>query len=189
MERGVLKVGRFGFTIVEMLVVIVLIGLLVSAAGGFYVGTYKKTLVDKSAMDFLLAAKYARVLAIERQSNCLINLDVINNRFTLAADKFNEDTRQTEQVIVRDLYFKPVQFSGDVKFEKVRIESTGFEDQQRNAVTFLPDGTARAATIQIGDGTNHLTVRISAVTGKAEIFAGTANKVKRDTIDLDMERW
>ncbi len=42
--------------------------------------------------------------------------------------------------------------------------------------------------IQIGDGENHLTVSISAVTGKAKIFEGTADKVKSDTIDLDEEQ-
>ena len=175
-----------------MLLVIVLIGLLVGAAGGIYIGTYKNKLVEKSARDFFLAAKYARILAIERQSKCIVNLDKANNRFMLVVDEFNEDTGETEQIIVKDLYFKPTEFSGEVKFEKIKIMSNNFEQTSEvkpsTTITFSPDGTAQTALVQIGDGKNHLTVSISAVTGRSKVYSGTADNVKSDTIDLDEER-
>lgn len=183
---------RCAFTILEMLLVIVLIGLLVGAAGGIYIGTYKNKLVEKSARDFFLAAKYARILAIERQNRCIVKLDKANNRLMLVIDEFNEDTGQTEQIIVKDLYFKPIEFSGEVKFEKIQIGPNDsqqlFEVEQSNTITFSPDGTAQTALIQIGDGKNHLTVSISAVTGRSKVYSGTADNVKSDTIDLDEER-
>ena len=183
---------RCAFTILEMLLVIVLIGLLVSAGGGIYIGTYKNKLVEKSARDFFLAAKYARILAIERQSKCIVNLDKANNRFMLVIDEFNEDTGETEQIIVKDLYFKPTEFSGEVKFEKIKIMSNNFEQTSEvkpsTTITFSPDGTAQTALIQIGDGKNHLTVSISAVTGRSKVYSDTADNVKSDTIDLDEER-
>ena len=183
---------RFAFTILEMLLVIVLIGLLVSAGGGIYIGTYKNKLVEKSARDFFLAAKYARILAIERQNKCILNLDKANNRFMLVIDEFNEDTGETEQIIVKDLYFKPTEFSGEVKFEKFKIMSNNFEQTSEvnpsTTITFSPDGTAQTALVQIGDGKNHLTVSISAVTGRSKVYSGTADNVKSDTIDLDEER-
>ncbi len=52
-----------GFTIVEMLVVVVIIALIASVGGGIYVGTYKRMLVEKAARDFVLAAKYATIPA------------------------------------------------------------------------------------------------------------------------------
>ena len=181
-----------GFTLVEILAVVVLIVLISSVGGGIYVGTHRKALAEKSARDFLLAAQYARILAIERQSRCRLKLDAAENGFTLTIDEFNNDTKQTEQVIVRDLYFKPVQFAGKVKFESIRIETTdleyGFGAEGQNTITFSSDGTAQGAVVQIGDGENHYTARISASTGKAKIYAGTAKTVKSDTIDLDQEQ-
>ena len=192
MRRRRIKFGWAGFTIVEILVVVVIIVLIASVGGGVYVGTYKKTLVEKSARNFLLVAKYARILAIERQSRCRIKLDVANNGFMLIIDEFNDQTGQTEQVIVRDLYFKPTKFRGEVEFENVRVQSAGLEQvsetEQQNIINFSPDGTAQSAVIQIGDGKNHLTVSISAVTGKVKVYQGTADNVKSDTIDLDEQQ-
>ncbi|HPS55730.1 MAG TPA: prepilin-type N-terminal cleavage/methylation domain-containing protein [Sedimentisphaerales bacterium] len=67
MEPKKLK-NKLGFTIIEMLLVAVLIALLATVAAGTYAGTHQKALVKKSACDFLLAAKYAKILAIEYQS-------------------------------------------------------------------------------------------------------------------------
>ena len=181
-----------GFTLIEILAVVVLIALIASVGSGFYVGTYKKSLAEKSARDFLLAAQYARILAIERQSRCRLKLDGTENGFTLTIDEFNDDTELTEEVMVRDVYFKPVQFTGEVKFESIRIEAAdleqGFEDEGRDTITFSSDGTAQNAVVQIGDGENHYTARISASTGKTKIYSGSAETVKSDTIDLDQEQ-
>jgi len=178
-----------GFTIVEVLLVVVIIALIAGVSGGIYVGTYKNMLAKKSARDFLLAAKYARITAIEQQRPCKIELDTANNGFGLVIDRLNEEAGQTEQVMLRDYYFKPVKFDGDVKFEDVRIKSADLEefsgaDEQRTIV-FSPDGTAQSAVVQIGDGKNHYTVSISTATGKARMLRGTAGEVKVDTIDLD----
>lgn len=183
---------RYGFTIVEVLLVVVLIALVAGAGGGIYIGTYKRMLVEKSARDFLLAAKYARIMAIERQSRCTMQLDEGNNRFALVVDEFNIGTGRTEKVMVRDLYFKPVEFRGDVEFEDIQIESVGsdevFGSGEQRAIVFSPDGTAQSALIQIGDGKNHYTVSILAATGRAKIHFGTAENVESSVIDLD-EQW
>jgi len=200
--KAKVKTERCGFTIAEMLVVVVIIALIASVGGGIYVGTYKRMLVEKTARDLVLAAKYARIMAIERQKPYKIKLsaadatEATNNGFGLVIDEFNPETEQTEQVIVRDLYFKPVEFAGDVKFEGVQITPAGWEaatetDETREIV-FSPGGTAQSAVIQIGDGKNHYTVSISAATGRATMYFGTAEKVKEEvkigTIDLEKER-
>lgn len=204
--KAKVKTGRYGFTITEMLVVVVIIALIASVGGGIYVGTYKRMLVEKAARDFVFAAKYARIMAIERQKPYKIKLsaagaadaaEAANNGFGLVIDEFNQETEQTEQVVVRDLYFKPVQFTGDVKFEGVQITPAGWEatteteDEETREIVFSPSGTADSAVIQIGDGKNHYTVSISAATGRATMYFGTAEKVKEEvkigTIDLDQE--
>lgn len=199
--KAKVQTERYGFTIAEMLVVVVIIALIASVGGGIYVGTYKRMLVEKAARDLVLAAKYARIMAIERQKPYKMKLsaagaaEAANNGFGLVIDEFNQETEQTEQVIVRDLYFKPVEFAGDVKFEGVQITPAGWEAateaEEVREIVFSPSGTADSAVIQIGDGENHYTVSISAATGRAMMYFGTAEKLKEEagigSVDLDQE--
>ncbi|NIP26007.1 MAG: hypothetical protein GWN67_16830, partial [Phycisphaerae bacterium] len=71
---------------------------------GFYIGTYERLQVEKAARDFFLTAKYARIMAIERQKPYRIELDTTNGGFFLTTAQLNQETEQTEQTIVRDLY-------------------------------------------------------------------------------------
>jgi prepilin-type N-terminal cleavage/methylation domain-containing protein len=186
---------KYGFTIAELLMVVVIIALIGGAGGGLYLGTYKKILVERAARDFVLTAKYARIMAIEKQKPYKLNLDVVNGRFFLTTSQASEQTEQLESVIVRDLYCRPVEFQGDVGFEDIRIALVGieetFESEQteegEQIITFSPDGTAHPAVIQIGDGKTHYAITISGATGKAKITFGTAENVMAGTVDLDAE--
>jgi len=170
-----------GFTTVELLVVVVVIGLLASI-GGVYFASYKQVAVDKCARDIVLAAKYARVLAIEKQSSCRLVLNKSENSFCLVVS--GEKNR-----VVRDEYSKPRQFGGDIEFEGIEVAtengSAGGGDGSA-AIVFRPDGTADSAVVQIGDGKNHCTVYISAATGKARAEAGMAKETTADVVDLDL---
>jgi Tfp pilus assembly protein FimT len=192
MKTQNLKTRWCGFTIAEMLLVVVLIVLIAGVGGGFTVGTYKKMLTEKAARQFFLASKYARITAIERQSMCRVELDTVNNSFALTVEQLNSQTGETEKAAVQDLFFRPVQLAGDVEFESVKIDSAVSEEllekEESRSIAFSPDGTAQSAVVQIGDGKNHITVSISAATGKVKMYPGTVQEVKVGTIDLD-EQW
>jgi type II secretion system protein H len=179
---------KAGFTLIELLVVIAIIALIGGVGGGFYIGTYKRMLVEKAARDFFLAAKYARIMAIEQQRPYMLQLDTTNGGFYLVYNALNEETGQTQQTIVRDPYSRPVEFVGDVKFEDVQITPLETESSdQETAIVFSPNGTAQTAVIQIGDGENHYTASVCAATGKAVIYPGTSKEAEAGTIDLDEE--
>ncbi len=183
---------RPGFTIAELLMVVLLISLIGGVGGGLYVGTYRKMLAEKAARDIVFAAKYARMMAIEKQRPYKMEFDTINNAFQLTYAGYDEQTEQVQQGIVRDVYFKPVQFRGDVKFEDIQIvpvgSSTQIEDPDQTAVVFWPGGTAQLAVVQVGDGKNHYTVHIAAATGKAKMYFGTPENLTIGTFDLDAEQ-
>lgn len=173
----------------EMLLAVVLIVLIAGVGGGVCLKAYKKMMVEKSTRDFVLAAKYARAIAIERQCPCKLELGSSGGNFILTIEQFNEQTEQTERVILRDAYFKPVEFADGIKFEKIQIESSDLagpdKQQQQSDIVFSPDGRASAAVVQIGDGQNHITVSIQAATAKAMAQAGIVEHIENKTIDLD----
>jgi prepilin-type N-terminal cleavage/methylation domain-containing protein len=182
---------RPGFTLVEILLVIMLISLMASVGGGFYIGTLKGLQVEKAARDLLLTAKYARIMALEQQRQYELCLDTQNNGFYLIEMQVDRESGQSAKMIVRDPYCKPVVMDTDVRFENIQIIPTGLESVEQTedlqSIFFFPDGTAQSASIQIGDNKTHYAMGINAATGKATLYQGTIENVKISTIDLDAE--
>jgi len=177
------------FTIVEVLTVVVIIALLAGVGGGIYIGTHKGLLVRKSGREFLLAAKYARELAISRQSRCEIQVDTKEKKIALVIKEFDAASGETMEAVVKDLHFKPFSLPGEVEIEDVKIrplEGGGYEEEQMSeGIVFLPNGRSQQATIQLGDGQRHITISISAATGRARLYDGQMENVEPDVVDLD----
>lgn len=180
-----------GFTLTEILLVVVIIGMVAGLGGGYCIGTYKRLLVEKTARQLLLMATYARIMAIEQQRPYEVQLDPGNRGFFLATTQADPETGQTEQTVVRDFYCRPVEFDGDVKFEQVLLTSATGEELEgsdlEQKVVFLPNGSAESAVLQIGDGKSHYTVAVVAATGKATLSFGTATDIQTVSIDLDLQ--
>ncbi len=179
------------FTLVEVLLVVLLISLVASVGGGFYMGSYKSMLVEKAARNLFLTAKYARIMAIEQQRQYKLILDTINNGFFLTTVVVDEISGQAKLIIVRDPYCKPFVFDSDIRYEDIQITPTGFETtsdfEGQQTIVFSPDGTAQSAIVQIGNGDTHYSLCINAATGKPEISFGTAENMQINSTDLDAE--
>ncbi len=180
-----------GFTLAEVLLVVAIIVILGGLGGGMYAGSYKKLLVEKAARQFLLMAKYARIMAIERGQPYEIQLDLGNKGFMAATTEWNPDRGQMEKVPVKDYYCKPVEFEGDVGFEDIKIggaaAETATDDQLQQRIVFSPSGSADSAVIQIGNGRTCYSIVIVASTGKARLHAGPVGKAKVAVVDLDAQ--
>jgi len=185
------KIKQSGFTLIELIVVIVIISLMAGVGSSMLFGTYKKLNVDKTASNLFLTAKYARMMAVEQQKQYKLCLDILNNAFYLVTTLSDEEYGPIGETIVRDPYCKPVTLEGNIKFEDIQITpialETTTETEDLPTIIFLPDGTAQSATVQIGDEKTHYTVSINAATGKAKLTPGTVENVKISTIDLDAE--
>jgi len=168
--------GALGFSMIELLAVVVLIVLVAGAAGGMYLGSYKRQVVEKSARQFLLAAKYARTLAVDLGKSCKLNLDTEKNRFFLTVESFDKRSGQRSETIIKNEYFKPTELAEGVRFENIVIRPGSATQQIRQinnkVITFGPNGRAEATMLQITDGKNHYTVIISAATGRTSIERG-----------------
>jgi len=181
-----------GFTLTEVLLVVALIAVVGGLGGGMYVGTYKRLLVERTAREFFLMARYARIMAISQQRPYDLVLNQENKGFALATTEVNPTSGQTEKTVVKDLYCRPVEFEGEVRFEDVRITApsgnqTG-ETSPEQKIAFLPNGSAQSAVVQIGDGTIHYTMVVVAATGKASLYDGVAAEAKTASVDLDLQQ-
>jgi prepilin-type N-terminal cleavage/methylation domain-containing protein len=179
-----------GFTLAEVLVVVSLIGLMATAGGGVAYNTYKRYLVEKAARQLYLAARYARLFAVEHHMQCRLVLDKTNRRFYLTAERAEAPAGETMRMIANS-YTKPMELSGRVEFEKINVVS-GYEGaveglSEGAVITFYPDGTADMSAVQLGDGENHFAVYILAATGKAHVEFGLAAQGPVEVVDLDME--
>jgi len=198
---------HYGFTLIELLIVTSLIALLAGATGGIYLNSYKRRLVEKTARELFLTAKYARVLAIERQQPCKLvfqkssprnslaetaaeNTAIgIKSGFWLSMAQVDPITSEVSELIIRNIYSKPVELPEDVQFEDIRIRPAGTReqenDQEPTEIVFDPAGTANTATVTLGDGRRRYTLTVSAATGRARIKFGPADEEMNDVIDLD----
>lgn len=181
------------FTLTEILVVVALVGLLASASGNVAYNTYKRYLVEKAARQLYLAARYARLFAVEHHTQCRLVIDKATRRFFVMVERPGITAADDENSvrILANRYTRPTELAGTVEFEEVNVLSVweGTIEGVRDgaAITFYPDGTADMAAIQLGDGLNHFAVYVSAATGKANIQFGLAAEAPIEIVDLDVE--
>ena len=171
-----------GFTLVELTAAAALLALLTSAAFITYNQTWRHWALRQNAQQFYLAARYARVLAIESRQSCQLVVDSQNRRYYI----IQSDARQDETAMISNLWHRPGKLDESVAFEQVlviRSEATG---QSGSMITFRPDGSADAATVQLGNGQRAYTVQISPATARATLIAGTVETYEADQVDLDL---
>jgi Tfp pilus assembly protein FimT len=178
--------------LVELLLVVAIIAMIGSVGSGMYANAYKKLLVQRTAKQFLLMARYGRILAVEQGRTCELIMNTATGKFFLMATVIDSQTGQAERMPVKDYYSKPVEMEGNVKFENVEVTtlmmSPGSDDLKERKITFLPTGATESAVVQIGDGTWHYTVALLAATGQATLYDGQAEQLKTTVIDLDEEQ-
>jgi type II secretion system protein H len=172
---------RRGFTMIELLVVAMVIALMTGAAFTFGFSRYKTAVVGQTARKLMLAAKYARLIAVDNQVKCKLVISEADKKFFLTVGNN----------IISNPYTKPTTFDEDVSFASVTITpslpSTEETSEGKYIINFMPDGTADTAVMQITNGKTSYTVTISAATAKAKVYSGLQEDVPASVMDLDQE--
>ena len=180
------KDNQRGFTLVELLAVVLIVVLIAGVSSGVYLTGVKHRRVEKAARELVLACKYARVVAVEYQLPCKLVLDKDESRFFLTFSRF--DRGEIENEIISNRYTQPLELEGEVKFKAVAIHSALGEmadEEQKEYVTFLPSGSCDSAVIRVGDGKQRYTVSLNGATGRATMHPGDKTEI-REALDLDL---
>ncbi|MDH7598671.1 MAG: prepilin-type N-terminal cleavage/methylation domain-containing protein [Sedimentisphaerales bacterium] len=180
--------GKAGFTLIELMVVVLVISIAAGLGGGFYLRSYRRLMVEKAARDVRLMARYARIAAIEQQQPLYLLIDRANNRAMVATSAFFSG--QTDPgSIVTNQFCRPVMLPAGVYFEDVSTEAAAGEDLGTDdliRICFMPDGTANWAVVAIGDGKTHYALIINGATGATRIVASQADLLSEQLV-VDLE--
>ncbi len=183
--------GSKGFTLVEIIVVVVIISVLAAmAVPRMYAGNSSSKLRG-SARQLLVAAQYARDFAATRRSKCRLTIDPQQQQSALTFQP--APPRNPGKFVPLATSLGKVQhLPKGIRFARVWIQprqSLAQTDQlskKLDYITFDPDGQADAAALEITNGKQTFSVVIAPYTAYAKIIEGPVRELPNDRIDLDI---
>lgn len=176
-----------GFTIVELVVVIVIIAVLSGMTVPQLAGSWGSASLRSAARDLLVTAQFARHYAATHRTRCRLVLHPTDGRYVLEAES-DKETAEGGFEPVQSHAAKPGQLPSNVRFETLRILPRAGEsrsDPQSSAVFFEPNGQADTAVIAITDGRRFWTLRVAPTTARVELLEGKIMETADDRRDLD----
>lgn len=169
------------FTLIELLAVAAVIAMAAVGATTLLMRGNEKISVMRYGQELALAAKAARIYAIEHGQSCQLVLDQGNRRFYVTSAS-EEAMNPEEETVISMPYSHPIQMPEAVTFEKIGILG---QEGDLTQIEFRSNGSAQTAIIQIGDGTYHATVTILEATGRIKMTPGELTTITVDQVDLD----
>ncbi|MGB3977185.1 MAG: GspH/FimT family pseudopilin [bacterium] len=171
-----------GFTIIEILVVLALMGIAVAIAGPRFGAGMRGTETRTSVQRFASALRAARTIAVAHQARVLAVVELNGNQchFRIQTERKNLDQRSEENSefheesaidssgsgSISEIFDEPLTLSGDVLFlDFIKPSIAGTID--RGAVMFLPQGNSTGGSFILGhyDGPKY-EVAVDLITGR-----------------------
>lgn len=151
--RAAASIRARGFTLFELLVVLVLAGLLLAIVAPRLEGTLETLELRSAARDVNAALRQTRARAQAVGEPVPWTLDIHENRFWIG-DSANQHGTAIDSRIALSLY-------------------TAEQDvitQARGTIFFYPDGTASGGEVRLAIGDRHIDVHINWLTGRSRIL-------------------
>jgi len=183
-----------GFTIIELVAVAALIALIASVSLLRFVRMENQSAIGNDIRQLYLAARYARIAAIEQQRVFYLLADVARHRFLIVQEPASDETQTadtgldgmqsaqaSDSVEVKNEYARPYTLAPSLMIEQFLVD--GVENAEMRTA-FYPDGQAQAAVIQLGDGIRHASVIIMP-SGRVKMSMDIADARQTGRFDLD----
>lgn len=184
-----------GFTMIELVAVMLIIALMAGLAGTRFLGTMDNLRLERRVRQVLMMCRFARIGAIEDAGDYRLMIDETLGRLFLMYDHMDEETGEIQEMIVSNSYVRPVELDEGLELSNVSVtpsrpddgfgETPDFEEGQY-LVVFRLDGTADNAVFQVSSSKKVYTLYIHAATGKALAKETEEIEPMADAIDLDL---
>lgn len=187
------RAGRRGFTLIEILIVVVIAALAATIALSGFVRTIRGSELRTASRTVLMAHKYARSTSVLRQVPMVILLDKENRELEIitltspvgsdARDRFLDgrtsraadavlggDADQTAPAIATELVRS---LGRDVRVEAFRSENGGQEHKGVYWINYHPNGMSDGFELVLSDGgSRRVEIKSDPVSGKVEAEFG-----------------
>ncbi|MGI9499847.1 MAG: GspH/FimT family pseudopilin [Geminicoccaceae bacterium] len=145
-----MKSGERGFTLLELLVVLVIIGLAASLIPGFTPGRGSSTALDHAARTMASGLRDVRETAIRQNQGVIFLVDVESRQFRPGAGA------------------QLIQIDGDIALDmrtarQEQISETG------GGIRFFPDGSSTGGRVVLAAGSQRRTVEVDWLTGDVSV--------------------
>jgi len=169
------RARRDGFTLIEVLVVVVLVALLLSAVMVNLDGRLPGTRTESAARELLSTLDLARTSALSYGQPYDVLLDFDEQRYTIRLP-FDEDGNPVADPSRRELLpWSPM--SNGVSLLSMADPTGDRVERGVQTVTFRPAGSGREVWIHLGNSAADeyvLTIRLLSLTGLASVIQGEA---------------
>jgi type II secretion system protein H len=166
------SITRSGFTLVELMVVLILIGIFTGLIVGEMRGTYEDALLRASARKLVAAANLAGSQAVSTGQPLVLSFNTAQSEYAVhkrsareSQSSLVDEGRLDDRIIV--LVRQQEQASSDEPNEAPLTEE---QATKKDDIAFYADGTADSREILLRDRTSkELVLRINPITGRIRI--------------------
>ncbi len=148
--RGTVRPAPAGFTLIEIIIVLVVAGLLLALVPPRLSGVLASAEVRSAARELASALRYARSRAVTAHAEVLLTVDTERRRYRLSGSRWRSlpDDLQLTLTTARS---------------ERRSRSIG-------SIRFYPDGTATGGQIKLSSGARRYTVDVNWLTSRIAIY-------------------
>ncbi len=147
-----------GFTLLEILVVMVIAGLMIALVPPLFSGAVSGTKLKGSARDLAVVLRETRSKAIIHNAEQVVLLDLKNPRY-------------------RAGNAKPESLPGKVEMAVQLVTGDYVDERAQHALRFFPDGSSTGELISLSRGNRVYYLQLNWLTGAIEITEGLRDEV------------
>ena len=148
-----LRGGDRGFTLFELLVVLVIAGLLLALVAPRLDGTLQTLELRSAARDVNTALRYARAQAQRAGEPVPLTIDIGQNRFWVGGPAAERGKNLDSRIDVTLFTAEHAVVSAE-----------------RGSILFFPDGTSSGGEIRLALGGRHIDIHVNWLTGRSRIL-------------------